>query len=79
MTFTDKCRFFFKETSISSLIQSVTHHSCVFIILSPCGIIEALKPGSKKGNQFVIYDDIPLYWDAWDVMDYHLETRSVAQ
>jgi alpha-mannosidase len=21
------------------------------------------------------YDDIPLFWDAWDVMDYHLETR----
>ncbi|XP_074643597.1 alpha-mannosidase 2C1-like isoform X2 [Tubulanus polymorphus] len=27
------------------------------------------------GNQFVIFDDRPLYWDAWDVMDYHLETR----
>ncbi|XP_043933120.1 alpha-mannosidase 2C1 [Protopterus annectens] len=27
------------------------------------------------GNQFAIFDDIPLYWDAWDVMDYHLETR----
>ncbi|CAL1528910.1 unnamed protein product [Lymnaea stagnalis] len=27
-------------------------------------------------NQFLLYDDIPLYWDAWDVMDYHLETRS---
>ncbi|XP_075753510.1 alpha-mannosidase 2C1 [Pelodiscus sinensis] len=26
-------------------------------------------------NQFVIFDDIPLYWDAWDAMDYHLETR----
>uniref|UniRef100_A0A674K851 Alpha-mannosidase 2C1 n=1 Tax=Terrapene triunguis TaxID=2587831 RepID=A0A674K851_9SAUR len=26
-------------------------------------------------NQFVIFDDVPLYWDAWDVMDYHLETR----
>ena len=27
-------------------------------------------------NQFVLFDDVPLYWDAWDVMDYHLETRS---
>ncbi|KAM6937533.1 alpha-mannosidase 2C1 [Xenentodon cancila] len=27
------------------------------------------------GNQFVTFDDIPLYWDAWDVMDYHLQTR----
>lgn len=27
------------------------------------------------GNQLTLYDDVPLYWDAWDVMDYHLETR----
>lgn len=26
-------------------------------------------------NQFVIFDDVPLYWDAWDTMDYHIETR----
>ncbi|KAM9313462.1 alpha-mannosidase 2C1 [Gastrophryne carolinensis] len=32
-------------------------------------------PKNCYGNQFVIFDDIPLYWDAWDVMDYHLETR----
>lgn len=23
----------------------------------------------------MLFDDVPLYWDAWDVMDYHLETR----
>lgn len=34
---------------------------------------EAIAPGCT-GNRFVIFDDIPLYWDAWDVMDYHLET-----
>uniref|UniRef100_A0A0R3S005 alpha-mannosidase n=1 Tax=Elaeophora elaphi TaxID=1147741 RepID=A0A0R3S005_9BILA len=28
-------------------------------------------------NQFVIFDDVPLFWDAWDVMDYHMETRKV--
>ncbi|KAL0968905.1 hypothetical protein UPYG_G00273480 [Umbra pygmaea] len=27
------------------------------------------------GNQFVLFNDVPLYWDAWDVMDYHLQTR----
>lgn len=27
------------------------------------------------GNQFVMFDDVSLYWDAWDVMDYHLQTR----
>ena len=32
---------------------------------------------NSYGNQLVIFDDVPLYWDAWDVMDYHLETRFV--
>ncbi|TSM52283.1 Alpha-mannosidase 2C1 [Bagarius yarrelli] len=35
---------------------------------------EAISDGCF-GNQFVVFDDIPLYWDAWDVMDYHLQTR----
>jgi len=26
---------------------------------------------SGNANQFTLYDDIPLFWDAWDVMDYH--------
>ncbi|KAH9368692.1 hypothetical protein HPB48_004711 [Haemaphysalis longicornis] len=44
-----------------------------------------LLGGSKEfvapetlANTFVMFDDIPLYWDAWDVMDYHLETRKRA-
>ncbi|XP_062847801.1 alpha-mannosidase 2C1 [Trichomycterus rosablanca] len=32
-------------------------------------------PDGSFGNQFVLFDDVPLYWDAWDVMDYHLQTR----
>ena len=28
-----------------------------------------------KGNQLVIFDDKPLYWQAWDVEVYHLESR----
>ncbi|KAK1789872.1 hypothetical protein P4O66_015756 [Electrophorus voltai] len=35
---------------------------------------EAISDGCF-GNQFVLFDDVPLYWDAWDVMDYHLQTR----
>ncbi|KAM4618384.1 alpha-mannosidase 2C1 [Polymixia lowei] len=35
---------------------------------------EAISDGCN-GNQFVMFDDVPLYWDAWDVMDYHLQTR----
>ncbi|VDK25297.1 unnamed protein product, partial [Anisakis simplex] len=34
---------------------------------------EIISNGSSA-NRFVIFDDVPLYWDAWDVMDYHLET-----
>jgi len=30
------------------------------------GIAEGLK-----GNRFVLFEDIPFYWDAWDVMIYH--------
>lgn len=36
---------------------------------------EAIAQGKGLGNQFVLFDDIPLFWDAWDVMEYHLETR----
>ncbi|KAF2187131.1 glycoside hydrolase family 38 protein [Zopfia rhizophila CBS 207.26] len=32
-------------------------------------------PQGKKGNQLVIFDDKPLYWQAWDVEVYHLESR----
>ncbi|XP_035191627.1 alpha-mannosidase 2C1 isoform X3 [Oxyura jamaicensis] len=35
---------------------------------------EAVADGCRA-NQFALFDDVPLYWDAWDVMDYHLETR----
>jgi alpha-mannosidase len=32
-------------------------------------------PKGKKANQYVIFDDKPLYWQAWDVEVYHLDTR----
>lgn len=32
-------------------------------------------PSDSKANQFVIFDDKPIYWQAWDVEVYHLETR----
>ena len=32
-----------------------------------------------RGGMYYMYDDIPLYWDAWDVMDYHLETRRLPE
>ncbi|XP_063971164.1 alpha-mannosidase 2C1-like [Lytechinus pictus] len=36
---------------------------------------DVIPDGDNYGNQFVMFDDVPLFWDAWDVMDYHLETR----
>lgn len=32
-------------------------------------------PEGEKGNQLVIFDDKPLYWQAWDVEVFHLESR----
>ena len=34
-----------------------------------------LIPKGGKANQLVIFDDKPLYWQAWDVEVYHLDTR----
>ena len=35
---------------------------------------ESIVPGAN-GNQFVLYDDLPETYDAWDVDIYHLEKR----
>jgi len=64
----------------------VLKNGCLEAVIDAAGrIVELYLPQFRKnaiadgslGNQFVIFDDIPLYWDAWDVMDYHLETRRV--
>ena len=34
-------------------------------------------PKGQKANQLVIFDDKPLYWQAWDVEVYHLDSRKV--
>jgi alpha-mannosidase len=34
-----------------------------------------LIPKGEKGAQLVLYDDKPLYWQAWDVEVYHLRSR----
>lgn len=33
-----------------------------------------LVPKGQRANRLILYDDQPLYWDAWDVEIYHLET-----
>jgi alpha-mannosidase len=40
---------------------------------------ETIEPGGK-GNQFVLFEDKPVKWDAWDVDIYHLEkSRAVGR
>ena len=52
-----------KDGCITSLIDN-----------SP-GIPREVIPAGLKANQFVIFDDKPLNWQAWDVEVYHLNTR----
>ncbi|KAI9293878.1 hypothetical protein K502DRAFT_280964, partial [Neoconidiobolus thromboides FSU 785] len=39
---------------------------------------ELMEEG-KFGNIFKIYDDVPLFWDAWDVEVYHLEKFEICK
>ncbi|KAJ3407717.1 Glycoside hydrolase, 38 vacuolar alpha mannosidase [Chytridiales sp. JEL 0842] len=47
-------------------------HGRVLSLLEKATNREAIKP-SEPANRFMIYEDIPLYWDAWDVEVYHME------
>lgn len=40
-------------------------------------VVAGTGGGDGWANQLVLFDDIPLFWDAWDCMDYHLETRAL--
>lgn len=46
-------------------------------IISLYDILEdrEIIPHGSKANQFVIFDDKPLYWQAWDVEVFHLDSR----
>jgi alpha-mannosidase len=39
---------------------------------------ESIEPGTQA-NHFVIFDDHPNFWDAWDVDVFHLEKRTEVQ
>ncbi len=40
-------------------------------------VFNDMKNTGTDAGMVYMYDDVPLYWDAWDVMDYHLETRAL--
>ena len=52
----------------------VVENGCITSLVDRVNGREVIEKG-KKANQIVIFDDIPLYWEAWDVEVYHLQTR----
>ena len=61
----DQYKLEVERGSITSLVDLSVHREIV------------AKGG--KANQLVIFDDKPLYWQAWDVEVYHLESRQELQ
>ncbi|XP_076466498.1 alpha-mannosidase 2C1-like [Babylonia areolata] len=67
-----------KDESITlrnSFLRAVLDSAGRLTSLSCAGSSREILQSGCRGNQLLLYDDVPLYWDAWDVMDYHLETR----
>ncbi|OKO97913.1 Alpha-mannosidase [Penicillium subrubescens] len=54
---------------------SLTVEKGCIISLNDRKVDRELIPLGKKANQFVVFDDKPIYWQAWDVEVYHLDTR----
>ena len=50
-------------------------NGCITSLIDNSGISREVIPKGSKANQFVIFDDKPLNWQAWDVEVYHLNTR----
>uniref|UniRef100_A0AAY4DIJ6 alpha-mannosidase n=1 Tax=Denticeps clupeoides TaxID=299321 RepID=A0AAY4DIJ6_9TELE len=59
----------------NGVLQAVLDHKGCLLSLSLVETSREAISDRCAGNQFVLFDDVPLYWDAWDVMDYHLQTR----
>lgn len=52
----------------------VVENGCITSMFDRLNDREIIEKGGQA-NKFVIFDDIPLYWEAWDVEVYHLETK----
>lgn len=76
--------------SVQSGVNFTLSNGLVTAVVSPTGQLLNLYAGTNVdrdvfkqadgtqlyGNKLLLFDDQPLYWDAWDVMDYHLETET---
>jgi alpha-mannosidase len=54
--------------------QVEVESGCITSLIDLKAKREVIAKGGK-GNQFVIFDDKPLYWQAWDVEVFHLDSR----
>ncbi|PNY28426.1 Alpha-mannosidase [Tolypocladium capitatum] len=55
-------------------LRVVVEGGCITSLYDRVNDRETIEKGGKA-NKFVIFDDIPLFWEAWDVEIYHLGTR----
>ncbi|KAG6013834.1 hypothetical protein E4U54_006266 [Claviceps lovelessii] len=55
-------------------LRVVVENGCITSLYDLAHDREVVEKGGKA-NKFVIFDDIPLFWEAWDVEVYHLDTR----
>lgn len=58
----------------SDNFRVVVEGGCITSLYDRVNERETIQKGGKA-NKFVIFEDIPLFWEAWDVEVYHLETR----
>lgn len=68
---TDKGVFVLENDQLTLRVEK----GCITSLIDRRANREVISPGGKA-NQLVIFDDKPLYWQAWDVEVYHLETRT---
>lgn len=55
-------------------LRVIVEGGCITSLYDRINEREVIEKGGAA-NKFVIFDDIPLYWQAWDVEVYHLGTR----
>ncbi len=63
----------------------ILENQYVKVVISDLGLIESMELKgcgrecfSGPGNQLVIYDDLPFFWDAWDLESDHSRSRLMA-
>ncbi|GLC41223.1 hypothetical protein PLESTB_001525400 [Pleodorina starrii] len=62
----------------NSLVRAVFDSAGRLVSLYDMTWRRELVPEGAAGNVFRLYEDIPIFWDAWDIEIYHLEKGSLA-